>query len=243
MANSLKRLLVASVIITGIACGKSDSGKGPTGPTTPTTPTPANRSPTISSMSVSPTFGVSGLNTISMSASATDPDNDPLTYTWAFAGGSQTGASIAATLNGDGAVLITLTVADGKGGSATDTRLVTLGTLTGTWSLVAAACGVQSSDKPAVMTLTQTGGTVNGTVAFPGNWCNVRAGQGNSRLDPGAPGTIDSQGNFQARVKVGDFIDVFLNQGKMDTTGRKVTGKPEGSGFGNSTDVFTMTKQ
>ena len=251
MTQRWQLVLMLGVLTIGSACTKTKTGTSTTTtPTTPTTPTPtptptpttpANRNPTITSLTVTPTLGVSGLTTISMSATATDPDNDAVTYQWSFSGTIASGASTSAKLTGDGNVVVQLTVSDGKGGTATDSRTVTIGTLSGTWSFVANDCGVQSRDKPIVMSLTQTGGTVNGTFSLPGSFCNGTAGQ-TGKLDPGAPGTIDDRGNFNARLKIGDFLDFFLT-GKMDSTGRKVTGKPNGSGFGGSTDTFTMTKQ
>jgi hypothetical protein len=67
------------------ACGGS-SGGTPTTPT-PNTPTPqpqANRPPTITSATVTPASGISTLTTHLFSASASDPDGDPLTYLWDF---------------------------------------------------------------------------------------------------------------------------------------------------------------
>jgi len=213
------------------ACG----GGSPTGPGT----APSNNNPVITSLTVTP-FGVSGLTTISMAAAATDADNDTLTYAWSFGGATAAGPTATATLTGDGGVAVRLTVTDSKGGSVTDTRTVTIGTMTGVWSIAFNTC-TPSSVFPT-LTLTQTGTAVNGTFLQTTNYCNGTAGQ-TGRLDPASPATIDAQGNFSGRLKIGDFIDIFLTEGKMDATGRKVTGKPQGSGFGASTDTFTMTKQ
>ena len=51
---------------------------------------------------------------------SSDPDNDPLTYTWSWNGGSATGVQAVVTLP-YGTTSVTLTVDDGKGGSASDT--------------------------------------------------------------------------------------------------------------------------
>jgi len=234
----MRNLGVALLISSTIACG----GSNPPSPSAPSTPTPpSNRSPTITSVTVTPASGVSGLTSFSMSGTATDADNDPLTYQWSFGGTTATaiGPTVAATLTGDGDVAIRLTVTDGKGGTATDLRSVVIGTMTGRWSLLFNnnACGAVVAP---VMTLTQfTGGVVTGTMESPANWCNVRAGTP-GKLDPAAPASIDSQGNFTgARLKVEGFLDVFLT-GKMDGTGRTVTGTSRATN--GQINPFTLRK-
>jgi hypothetical protein len=56
---------------------------------------------------------------------SSDPDNDPLTYTWTGPFGTVTGPNPTATLP-KGIHAITLTVDDGEGGTATDTVVVTV---------------------------------------------------------------------------------------------------------------------
>lgn len=56
---------------------------------------------------------------------SSDPDGDPLTYTWSGPFGTATGPTPAVSLN-PGTNTIILTVADGKGKSATDTVVVTI---------------------------------------------------------------------------------------------------------------------
>jgi hypothetical protein len=238
------RNVVAAIIIVTIAlldaCGGGASTATPTTPTTPTTP--ANRSPTITSVTVTPAFGVSGLTTISMSATATDLDNDPLTYQWTFGSSSATGPTVAVTMTGDGNVPVQVIASDGKGGTATDSRTVTIGTMTGRWTFIFTdSCGPVSVPLALpVLTLTQLGRVVTGDLASPAAWCNVPAGQ-TGRLDPAAPATIDDQGNFSgARLKIGAFVDTFIT-GKMDSTGRKITGTTRNPGFSDGT--FQMIKQ
>jgi hypothetical protein len=227
-----RNLLTAAILIVTAACG----GSSPTSPGA----TASNANPAITSLSVTPSFGVSGLTPIAVSAAATDADNDSLTYQWMVGSLAANGASTVVVPQGDGAITVRLTVTDGKGGSATDTRTVTLGTMTGVWTIAFNTC-TQTGALPT-LTLTQTGTAVAGTFLQTANYCNGTPGQ-TGRLDPAAPGTIDAEGNFSARLKIGDFIDIYLTEGKMDATGRRVTGKPQGSGFGASTDTFTLTKQ
>ena len=192
-------------------------------------------------MSVTPAFGVSGLASFAMSASASDPDGDPVTYQWTYTGTSASGASVAATLSGDGATVIQLTVSDGKGGSATDSRTITLGNMTGTWTFVfTGSCDPYTPPVLPIMTLKQAGRMVTGTLASPGNWCNVPAGQ-TGKLDPAAPMMIDATGKItNGRLKIGNYVDSFLT-GQMDSTGRMITGIATISRFGD--DPFEMKKQ
>lgn len=56
---------------------------------------------------------------------SSDPDDDALTYTWVWPGGSASGAAPTVTLP-YGATTVTLTVDDGKGGTATDEVVVSV---------------------------------------------------------------------------------------------------------------------
>jgi hypothetical protein len=242
MAYRTRWLLTIPGIFLAVACGGSNSANGtPHG--TPTAPTPTTPTVTITNLSISPALAVSGLTPITMSATATDSANNPLTFTWAYASATATGASNTATLTGDGVVPVQLTVTDGKGGSATQSGNVTIGNMTGNWALIADACGTQPGEQPAIMTLAQNGTSVTGTVFWPTKWCNQTPQTAGTLHDPG---TIDAQGNFAAlRISstsgtVGAFLD-FQATGKMDSTGRKIVGVANQSGFNNS--PMTMTKQ
>lgn len=230
------RMLPALLLVVALGCGKS--------PTSPTNQQPGNtnRAPVIGSMTVSPTFGVSGLTLITMNASATDADGDAVTYSWSFSGTTASGASTSAKLTGNGSVTVQLTVSDGRGGTATDSRTVTVGTMTGDWTLtVPGVCGTDPRETNPIFTLTQTGTVVTGALNFPGNWCNASPGT-HSEIPQASPGSIDDQGNFALpRVAIGSFGDFRLANGKMDSTGRKVTGQIFNSGFVGET--FIMTKK
>lgn len=230
---------IAGALALASACG---TDRSPVAPTLPVVP--ANRSPSISSVTVSPASGVSEVTPFRLAAAGIDPDGDQMTYRWTIGAAELTGQSPSTTITGDGSVAVTLTVTDGRGGAAVATQSVTVGSMTGQWSFTAANCGAQRQDLPAVMVLRQAGTAVVGTIEYPGRWCGVPPGH-LDKLDPGAPsggGTIDAQGNFNARIKAPEYIDMYI-VGKMDTTGRIVTGRVHDSGFGNSTDTFTMTKR
>ena len=239
------RQLIAAIMV-ALAAGACTGGKGSGGDGTGTSGTPlspsSNRNPAITSVSVTPTFGVSGLTNVSMSATATDPDGDPLSYQWTFGGSSASGPTANANLTGDGAVTVRLTVTDGRGGSATDARDVTLGNMSGRWTFIfTGTCNPAVPTALPVLTLTQAGSVVTGDMASPAAWCNVPAGQ-TGRLDPAAPARISATGAFTgARLKVGSYLDTFLD-GQMDSTGRVITGTTR-TQSSNSTNTFRMVKQ
>jgi len=233
------RLALAVLFLAG--CGGGSDSPGPT-PSSPTGPTVvANRVPSITNVTLSPAFGVSGLTTISMSASATDADNDTLTYQWSFAGKTMSGATVASTMTGDGAVAVDLTVTDGKGGSARDSRTVTIGSMAGRWTFIfTGVCNPAIPTVLPVLSLSQFDTVITGDLVSPAAWCNVPAGQ-TGKLDPAAPAKIDADGNFTgARLKIGAYQDTFLT-GKMDSTGRIITGTSRAN-LG-STNTFQMVKQ
>lgn len=213
------------VLIFGLlsACGSTSNTATPT----PVTPAPANRAPILNSLSVTPSFGVSQVTQFSMSGSGSDPDGDAVTLSWSFGDGTAgTGAAFTKTYTGDGVATVTLTVTDSRGLSARDTRTVTVGSLAGTWFGNAASLG------PFVMTLTQTGGTVVGTMSDV---------LGSGQIGPtGAPGSISTTGAVVLRAKQAPFSD-FTFTGNMEASGRRVTGVINGSGFNGQS--FTMDKQ
>jgi len=234
--------IAIAVLAAGCSGGTSNGSNSSNGNTgTPLSPS-SNRNPTITNVSVTPTFGVSGLTNVSMSATASDPDGDSLSYQWTFAGSTASGPSANANLSGDGAVTVRLSVTDGRGGSATDARDVTIGNMSGRWSFI--FTGVCNPSVPAtlpVLTMAQAGSVVTGSLVSPAAWCNVPAGQ-TGVFDPAAPARISASGAFTgARLKIGSYLDTFLD-GQMDSSGRVITGTTR-SQSSNSTNTFRMVKQ
>src|SRR5262249_14730581 len=83
-----------------------------------TTPPPPNRNP-IAAASGNPTSGTAPLAVAFSSTGSSDPDGDPLSYSWAFGDNtSGSGASPSHTYSAAGHYTATLTVSDGRGGSA-----------------------------------------------------------------------------------------------------------------------------
>ena len=210
------------------ACGGgSDAPTSPSTPTTPTTPVQQNRAPSITSMNMSPAFGIAGLTQFSFNAAAADPDGDPIAYAWDIAGNPFTGTNgtITFSTGGDGTARVTVT--DSKGASSSDTRTFVVGTMTGSWRVTTGQL------IGATFTLTQSAtGLVTGTFSLPGI--------GNGNTDPAQPGRIDANAGVTMRIKVAPFTD-FNMIGTMGSTGRSVSGSLQGSGF--TGQPFTLTKQ
>jgi hypothetical protein len=208
------------------ACGGSSS---PAPTPTPTPQPQPNRAPTITSMVVAPAFGIAGVTQFNVSSSAADADGDTLTYTWDFADGTRTGATVAYNYgNVTGASDVKLTVTAGNGGTVSDKRQVTVGNLSGDWSgTVLNAIKIKAHLEQAI------DGSVTGTWSGSGN--NVLSVTG--ILDPAATNRINGDATFKLRFKItrsgnpGGFDD-FTYEGRMDTTGNTLTGGLRGSGFG-----------
>jgi len=121
---------------------------------------PENRAPTAGGVTASPTTALAGANTISFSVQGSDPDNDPLTYTWDFGdGGTGTGASTTHSYSTAGTFTVRVTINDGKQSVSAQTT-VTIRTLSGAWRT---SGGDSTYTCTVTLTLTQSGSTFNGT--------------------------------------------------------------------------------
>lgn len=225
----MRPALVAIGSLLLFSCGGGTSG-------TPTNPTPqpapqANRNPSITTVTVTPIFGVQDFGQFTFNAAASDPDSDSLSYAWDLAGTARSGqtAQIGPFANG-GVFTASMTVTDGKGGTAKDSVQFIVGTMTGSW----AGTIVEAGGIPFTMSLNQiTGGIFTGSIVIP----PLPSGQ----VGPtGALATINASGQVTMRIKVAPFTD-FIMTGQMDTTGRRVIGSVSGSGF--TGQPFTLDKQ
>jgi peptidoglycan-associated lipoprotein len=95
---------------------------------TPPPPPPANRNPTFSVQATCNPSVVEVGRTSNCSATATDPDGDPVTYNWTAPQGTFSAPNAQNTVwtapNQPGNVPITVTAQDNRGGSATSTVTV-----------------------------------------------------------------------------------------------------------------------
>lgn len=222
---TMRHAFIVVVALVVVACGSSS----PTTPTPNPQPQPqpqANRAPTITSMSVSPAFGISQLTNFTFTGSATDPDGDAVTYAWDLGGDSVSGQTLQGTISSWGSFTARLVVTDSKGATATDTRPLTVGSMQGRWR------GTIPGYTNLAFDLKQNLNVVTGT------FFDQFFGAG--EIDPAEPGRIALNGNVTMRVKLAAFTD-FRFEGKMDTSGRRITGGVFGSGF--TGQAFTMTKQ
>jgi hypothetical protein len=175
-------------------------------------------------MNFAPPFGIAQLTQFSFNASASDPDGDTISYAWNVAGNPFTGTSGTITFATGGNGTASLTVTDSKGATATDTRSFVVGSATGTWTGTFSVWVFTSH-------LTQNVTLITGDYSDQ---------LGAGRLDPAVANTIDANGNVKLRYKQASFSD-FTFTGTMDSTGRRITGVVNGSGFSNT--PFTMNKQ
>ncbi len=240
--RSWVRSLVVPVLFIGLAACGGSSNSSPTTPTpTPPAPTP-NRAPSVTGMNITPSFGISQLTSFAMAGSATDPDNDSLTYTWDFGDGTQSGGqNVSKLYTGGGAMTVRLTVSDGKSAqgavqtaTGSDTRTINVGTMAGRWRLTTTACPGQNQD--FTMTLAQSGGTVTGTFEMPNGFCNGARGL-TGKTDPAEPGTFNANGHVSIRFKAGVFLDFYF-RGDMQAPGSKVVGGVFNSGFGGQSTTL-----
>lgn len=228
----LRKLLILGLFVLLAACGGGGSST-PSTPTTPTTPQ-ANRAPTITSISVTPTFGIATFTTYTFASSATDPDVDSLTYSWDLAGNARTGASQSIVFGSGGNGLGTLTVTDGRGGSVSQSVEFVSATGSGTWS---GNIPLSEGPRPLNATLAQS----SSSGAMTGTW-NVPSRGTVGNLDPAVQNGIDANGRVVLRFKItqgGTFND-FTFTGQMQPSGRSIIGSVTGSGFGGQT--MTLTK-
>jgi len=219
-------VLMLAVALWGLAAcgGGGSSSPSPTSPGNTTPPPPVNRAPVINAMSVTPQFGIQQLTLFTFSASASDPDGDALSYSWDISGTARSGSSTTGTFSSGGTGTASVTVTDGRGGSVTDSRTFVVGTATGNWSGSGQGLG------NFTMSMTQNAGFITGT---------YQDSFGSGQIDPAQPGTINSAGQIEMRVKQGRFTDWTL-RGTMSQTGRQINGQMFGSGF--TGQAFVMNK-
>jgi len=90
---------------------------------------PPNQKPTITGMTADPPAGPGPMLTVSFQATASDPENDALTYSWAFGDNtSATGAIATHTYRARGLYTARVTVSDGRNQVVSNPVVITIGT-------------------------------------------------------------------------------------------------------------------
>ena len=87
---------------------------------------PGNRSP-VANATATPTSGSAPLAVQLSSTGSSDPDGDPLTYSWNFGDGTSSTAANPSHYTQNGTWTATLTVSDGRGLTATDSVEISVG--------------------------------------------------------------------------------------------------------------------
>jgi len=120
--------LVAVVAVLAVAAILGSACAAPAPPVvTPPAP-PPNQSPVVSSVTASPAQIVSGDST-TITVAATDPDDDPITYSWSASEGTITGSGsqvVWASPKKSGSFNIGVAVKDNRGGQTTGNVTVTV---------------------------------------------------------------------------------------------------------------------
>ena len=185
-------------------------------------PPPANRPP-VAACSVNPTSVYAGSgDTVAVHVNASDPDNDPLTYSYSATGGAVEGSGPDARWNSTGAnagsYTVNVKVDDGKGGTAScaaDIKVEERPNRPPTASLsvehpsilagerTGVTCnGSDPDNDPLTYSYTATGGQVTGTGSNaqfdstglqPGNY-TVKC-----TVNDGRGGTADASGNVEVK--------------------------------------------
>jgi len=169
---------------------------------------PVNQDPTASAQNASGTEGAP----ISLAATATDPDGDPLTYGWTVTNGAgvDAGASCSfsdptalattITCTDDGVYEAKLTVTDDQGAQATAASAVTVANAVPTITITSPADGATVPAGTAVTLTTSIGDA--GANDVPG--CTVDWGDGTAAAPCSAPHTYAAPGSYTITATAND---------------------------------------
>ena len=188
----------------------------------PAPPPPPNRAP-VAACSVNPTSVYAGSgDTVAVHVNASDPDNDPLTYSYSATGGAVEGtgpdARWSSTGVGAGSYTVNVKVDDGKGGTAScsaDIKVEEKPNRPPTASLsvehnsilpgerTGIACNGNDPDTdPLTYSYTATGGQVTGTgsnVQFDSTGLQPGTYTVKCTVNDGRGGTADASGNVEVK--------------------------------------------
>lgn len=166
-----------------VSCGSDDattpsSPSAPAGPSSSATATPrpnTNRPPGQVVIDFQPKgTALAGGTSVGFGVAVTDPDGDPLTYSWDF-GDEQittTNAGIGYVFRRGRDTVVRLTVSDGKGGTSTGQTTVSVGTLDGDWTVTDAVheqltAHINHNGGPSISGSMSNGANIGGNVGDP----------------------------------------------------------------------------
>ncbi len=208
--------------------------------------TPSNANPVVSAVVVSPS-SVNANGTVSVSVTATDADNDVLTYSYTVTGGAISGSGSSVTWtapSAQGAHSVTVTVSDGKGGTASGngalTVLAAVTQVTGTAKFPAGTSGDLSNAKVSLYS-SWDNWNANQPIKFgsvTGSGANVsftilNVNPGNYYLDVWKD--LDNTGNWT----VGDFIG-WYGSGGLGSPALTEFQLGDGQTFSCSVDMYII---
>ena len=200
--TSVRATLAAGLILSAMGCEQVL----PAAPLPPSIPPPANQAPQISGASVSPGLGIHAVTTFTVRADVGDADGDPLTVKMS---GCPLGQDVAVPVSTGLASLsfktvapcvstLTLTVSDGRGGSAETKVPFQYLEMRGAFRLVV---GDGFYDRPYFyVVLQQNGATLSGTVVDD---------RGHAGVIDSHEATVDAAGRFRLKLRIpseGDLV-------------------------------------
>lgn len=186
-----------------------------------------DKAPLPGTINVTPAGGVTGVTEILFEASgSSDPDGDPLVLAWDFGDGAQgSGEKATHTYATSGTFTVTLTVSDGKKDAKAVTS-VSAKSLGGVWQGQVAGLAF-----PTVVSLTQSGSRLSGTISLPGAPAGFAEGvvAGAAR----SPLQVVFTNSFCS------LCAAFTFSGTVDASVSRLTGVVQGSGFTGQSWVLT----
>ena len=185
----------------------------------------SDEAPTVSGVTVTPTGNaVMGATSVSFSAQASDPDGDPITYSWEFGDGSTGSGQTASHVYSAAGNFQAIVTATAKEKTARGTGNVNVRSLAGRWTgnLIG-----EFATFNTVVNLAHSGTTLSG---------NYVDGFGNSGT---VTGRVSNPRAVTFTVNVPGFAP-FTFTGNADDSGDRITGSANGSGFTNA--AWTLSR-
>ena len=186
---------------------------------------PKNKPPSAGTITTSPTAtGMAGVTTFTFTSTASDPDGDALTYSWNFGDGSTgSGASTTKVFNSTGTFNVTVSISDGKESVTAPGVSVAVGqNMTGTWT------GGRDpfSTCPLNLTLTQSSGTLSGSLTFASpctGLVNLASGSASPLTHPSA--IVLTTQSYQFTIGADVYPGLVIRfTGSTEASGASMTG-------------------